>query len=144
MGDRQRGHVASLGGSLVARFGTTRADGRHRRRLLVRRQLFLAFAYTHSFRLALYLLVLAVGALVGPGDSAVDADPRKAACKFRDLVSHVLTFDYLGALTLLRWRSRSGWCRNSGWSRSAFLFGMINAASPVVDVPVPATSCRRD
>ena len=53
-----------LGGSLVARFVTIE--------LMVgvvggfsSSALFLAFAYTHSFRLALYLLVIAIGVLVG-------------------------------------------------------------------------------
>ncbi|HYP13309.1 MAG TPA: polyamine aminopropyltransferase [Bryobacteraceae bacterium] len=87
--------------------------------------LFLAFAYTDSFRLLLYLLVLLVGTLVGL-EIPLLMRILKDRFNFRDLVAHVLTFDYLGALgasllfpLLLVPRL--------GLVRSAILFGIINA-----------------
>ena len=75
---------------------------------------------TPSFRFALYAMVLAVGVLVGLEIPLVmrilkrqfrgDGESRYA---LKDLVSQVLTFDYLA-----RWRcpspSRCCWCRSSG------------------------------
>jgi spermidine synthase len=87
--------------------------------------LFLAFAYTQSFRLALYLVVLAVGTLVGL-EIPLLMRILKDRYQFGELVAHVLTFDYLGALgasiafpLILVPRL--------GMVRSAILFGMINA-----------------
>ncbi|MBI3472051.1 MAG: polyamine aminopropyltransferase [Candidatus Solibacter usitatus] len=87
--------------------------------------LFLAFAYTQSFRLLLYLLVLLIGILVGL-EIPLLMRILKDRFQFRDLVAHVLTFDYLGALgasilfpILL--------VPKLGMVRSAILFGMINA-----------------
>src|SRR5437016_4419198 len=88
--------------------------------------LFLAFAYTQSFRFVLYLLVLLVGTLVGL-EIPLLMRILKDRFQFRELVSHVLTFDYLGALgasllfPLLL-------VPHLGLVRSAILFGMINAA----------------
>jgi spermidine synthase len=88
--------------------------------------LFWAFANTQSFRLILYLLVLVVGILVGL-EIPLLMRILKARFAFRDLVSHVLTFDYLGALgasllfPLLL-------VPHLGLVRSAILFGIINAA----------------
>ena len=59
--------------------------------------LFLAFAYTESFRLILYGLVLLVGILVGL-EIPLLMRILKDQFELRDLVAHVLTFDYLGAL----------------------------------------------
>jgi spermidine synthase len=87
--------------------------------------LFLAFAYTEGFRLLLYLLVLLIGTLVGL-EIPLLMRILKERFQFRDLVAHVLTFDYLGALgasllfpLLLVPRL--------GLVRSAILFGLINA-----------------
>lgn len=87
--------------------------------------LFLAFAYTQSFRLVLYLLVILVGILVGL-EIPLLMRILKERFEFRDLVAHVLTFDYLGALgasllfpILL--------VPKLGLVRSALLFGIINA-----------------
>ncbi|HLH41245.1 MAG TPA: polyamine aminopropyltransferase [Bryobacteraceae bacterium] len=88
--------------------------------------LFLAFAYTHAFDLALYLLVIAVGILVG---LEIPLLMRILEGRFhlRDLVSHVLTFDYLGALgasiAFPLWL-----VPKLGLVRAALLFGVINAA----------------
>jgi spermidine synthase len=88
--------------------------------------LFLAFAYTESFRLLLYLLVTAIGTLVGL-EIPLLMRMLKERLQFRELVAHVLTFDYLGALgasllfpLLLVPRL--------GLVRSAILFGILNAA----------------
>ena len=87
--------------------------------------LFLAFAYTQAFRLVLYLVVLAVGTLVGLEIPLLMRILRERF-QFRELVSHVLTFDYLGALgasllfpILL--------VPKLGLVRSALLFGILNA-----------------
>ncbi|HET8548127.1 MAG TPA: polyamine aminopropyltransferase [Bryobacteraceae bacterium] len=88
--------------------------------------LFQAFAWTQSFRLVLYLLVIVVGTLVGL-EIPLLMRILKERFRFRELVAHVLTFDYLGALgasllfpLLLVPRL--------GLVRSAVLFGIINAA----------------
>jgi spermidine synthase len=88
--------------------------------------LFLAFAYTQTFRLVLYLLVFVIGVLVGL-EIPLLMRILKNRFEFRDLVAHVLTFDYLGALgasllfpILLVPRL--------GLVRSAVLFGILNAA----------------
>ena len=88
--------------------------------------LFWAFAYTQSFRLLLYLLVILVGTLVGL-EIPLLMRILQERFQFRELVSHVLTFDYLGALgasllfPLLL-------VPHLGLVRSALLFGMLNAA----------------
>ncbi len=87
--------------------------------------LFLAFAYTHAFRLLLYGVVVVIGVLVGL-EIPLLMRILKGRFQFRDLVAHVLTFDYLGALgasvlfpVLL--------APHLGLVRSALLFGIINA-----------------
>ena len=87
--------------------------------------LFLAFAYTHGFRLLLYTVVVVVGILVGL-EIPLLMRILKDRIQFRELVAHVLTFDYLGALgasllfpILLVPRL--------GMVRSAILFGAVNA-----------------
>ena len=86
--------------------------------------LFLAFAYTQSFRLALYLVVVAVGVLVGL-EIPLLMRILKDRYRFGELVSHVLTFDYLGALgaSLL---FPLVLVPKLGMVRSALLFGIMN------------------
>jgi len=86
--------------------------------------LFLAFAYTQGFQLVLYAIVVVVGILVGL-EIPLLMRILKERFEFRDLVAHVLTFDYLGALgasllfpILL--------VPKLGLVRSAILFGLIN------------------
>src|ERR1700684_459064 len=88
--------------------------------------LFLAFAYTQGFRLVLYAIVIVIGVLVAL-DIPLLIRILKGRLVFRDLVAHVLTFDYLGALgasllfpILL--------VPKLGMVRSAMLFGLINVA----------------
>ena len=88
--------------------------------------LFLAFAYTHSFQLALYLLVIAVGVLVGL-EIPLLMRILEGRFEFSDLISHVLTWDYLGALAASI--AFPLWLvPKLGLVRAAILFGMINAA----------------
>ena len=88
--------------------------------------LFLAFAYTGAFRLALYAIVILVGVLVGLEIPLLMRILRDRF-SFKDVVANVLTFDYLGALAaslafpiLLVPRL--------GLVRAAMLFGIVNAA----------------
>src|SRR5258707_3959077 len=88
--------------------------------------LMLAFAFTQGFELILYALVIVMGVLVGleiPLLMRIVKDRYNS----RDVIAHVLTFDYLGALAaslifpiLLVPRL--------GLVRSAMLFGLINVA----------------
>ena len=88
--------------------------------------LFLAFAYTTSFRLVLYALVVVIGILVGL-EIPLLMRILKERFEFAELVANVLTFDYLGALgasllfPLLL-------VPKLGLVRSAILFGLLNAA----------------
>ncbi len=88
--------------------------------------LFVGFAYTDSFRFLLYLIVAIIGILVGL-EIPLLMRILKERYEFRDLVAHVLTFDYLGALgasllfPLLL-------VPKLGMVRSAILFGIVNAA----------------
>src|SRR2546430_11541515 len=59
--------------------------------------LFLAFAYTGAFRLVLYALVVVIGILVGLEIPLLMRILRDRYA-FKEVVSNVLTFDYLGAL----------------------------------------------
>ncbi|HEY4980277.1 MAG TPA: polyamine aminopropyltransferase [Candidatus Acidoferrum sp.] len=87
--------------------------------------LMLTFAFTQGFQLALYALVIVMGVLVGleiPLLMRIVQDRYS----FRDVIAHVLTFDYLGALgasllfpILL--------VPHLGLVRSALFFGMINS-----------------
>jgi spermidine synthase len=88
--------------------------------------LMLAFAFTQGFELILYALVMVMGVLVGL-EIPLIMRILKDRYPFREVIAHVLTFDYLGALAasllfpiLLVPRL--------GLVRSAMLFGLINAA----------------
>jgi len=87
--------------------------------------LFLAFAFTDVFRVVLYGSVLAIGTLVGL-EIPLLLRILKDQVRFKDLVSQVLTFDYLGALAasisfpLL-------FVPKLGLVRTSLLFGLLNA-----------------
>lgn len=88
--------------------------------------LFLAFAYTDAFRPVLYGMVILIGILVGL-EIPLLMRILKDRFAFKDVISNVLTFDYIGALfasllfpLLLVPRL--------GLVRSALLFGIINVA----------------
>jgi spermidine synthase len=86
--------------------------------------LFFVFAYLESFRLILYAQVIVVGILVGL-EIPLLLRILKDRLQFKDLVSQVLTFDYLGALAvsllfpLLL-------APKLGLVRTCFLFGILN------------------
>jgi spermidine synthase len=89
--------------------------------------LFLVFAWLSApFRTALYALVFVIGLLVGMEIPLVMRVLNGRRAEFRELISRVLTFDYLGALAvsllfpLLL-------APKLGLSRTGFLFGMLNA-----------------
>ena len=92
--------------------------------------LFLLYAWVAGpFRLALYLLVLLIGVLVGLEIPLVMRMLRQHV-GFRDLVSQVLTFDYLGALAVSLMFPLV-LAPHLGLMRSAFLFGLLNVAVSV-------------
>jgi spermidine synthase len=86
--------------------------------------LFLAFAFTGGFRLLLYTLVFVIGVLVGLEIPLLMRILRDRF-EFKDVVSNVLTFDYLGALgaSLL---FPIVLVPRLGLVRSPMLFGAIN------------------
>jgi spermidine synthase len=88
--------------------------------------LFLAFAYTDSFRLLLYVLVVIVGILVGL-EIPLLMRLLRDRFEFKDVVANVLTFDYLGALgaSLL---FPIVLVPRLGLVRAPMLFGAINVA----------------
>src|SRR5580700_8517835 len=88
--------------------------------------LMLAFAFTQGFSVILYAVVIVMGVLVGLEIPLLMRIVRERY-NFRDVIAHVLTFDYLGALAaslvfpiILVPRL--------GLVRSAMLFGLINVA----------------
>ncbi len=88
--------------------------------------LFLAFAYTDAFQVLLYVLVTIIGTLVGLEIPLLMRILRHRY-DFKDVVAHVLTFDYLGALgaSLL---FPLVLVPTLGLVRSALFFGLVNAA----------------
>ncbi len=87
--------------------------------------LFLFFSYYGTLKLVLYSLVVLIGILVGL-EIPLLLRILKGRLQFKDLVSQVLTFDYLGALVasvlfpiLL--------APKLGLVRTCFLFGLLNA-----------------
>lgn len=88
--------------------------------------LFLAFGYTDAFRVALYVIVFVVGVLVGLEIPLLMRILRERF-DFKDVIAHVLTFDYLGALA-----ASLGFplllVPRLGLVRTALLFGFINTA----------------
>ncbi len=88
--------------------------------------LFLTFAYAGApFRLALYGGVLAIGILVGLEIPLV-MRILKRQYAFKDLVSQVLTFDYLGAL-VVSLAFPLILAPRLGLIRTGMLFGLMNA-----------------
>src|SRR5580692_12867373 len=89
--------------------------------------LFLAFAYLSWFRVALFGIVLVIGTLVGL-ELPLLMRILKDHLDFRDLVSRVLAFDYIGALvaSLL---FPIFLVPRLGLVRTSLIFGMLNAAA---------------
>lgn len=89
--------------------------------------LFAVFAWAASFRTALYVVVFVIGLMVGTEIPLVMRIFNQRRTEFRELVSRVLAFDYLGALVvslvfpLLL-------APHLGLLRTGFVFGLCNAA----------------
>ncbi|GAA5165706.1 polyamine aminopropyltransferase [Viridibacterium curvum] len=101
--------------------------------------LFIVFAWLAApFRTVLYALVIIIGTLVGMEIPLVMRIFNARRAEFRDMVSRVLTFDYLGALAvsllfpLLM-------APKLGLARSALLFGIAN-----VIIALVTARCLRD
>jgi spermidine synthase len=90
--------------------------------------LFLVFSSLSApFRTALYALVFVLGVLVGMEIPLVMRVLNERRTEFRELVSRVLTFDYLGALAVSLLFPLV-LAPKLGLSRTGFLFGIMNAA----------------
>jgi len=90
--------------------------------------LFLVFAWMSApFRSVLYVIVFLVGVLVGMEIPLVMRVLNRHRAAFSELVSRVLTFDYLGALAVSLLFPLI-LAPKLGLSRTAFLFGMLNVA----------------
>jgi spermidine synthase len=87
--------------------------------------LFLSFSQVRHFHVALYGIVLGVGILVGL-EIPILMRLLKDQLEFKDLVSKVLTFDYLGALVASilfpLWL-----VPKAGLVRTSLIFGLLNA-----------------
>ncbi|AXI03205.1 polyamine aminopropyltransferase [Aquirhabdus parva] len=89
--------------------------------------LFVIFAWlSMPFRVVLYALVLIVGILVGMEIPLVMRILNQRKAEFSELVSKVLTFDYLGALAVSLLFPLI-LAPKLGLARSALLFGLCNA-----------------
>ncbi len=91
--------------------------------------LFLTFAYVSYFGVVLYAMVFVIGTLVGL-EIPLLMRILKDELDFKDLVSRVLAFDYIGALaaSLL---FPIFLVPRLGLNRTSLLFGMLNAAVAV-------------
>lgn len=88
--------------------------------------LFLTFAWSGApFRTMLYVLVFMIGAMVGMEIPLVMRALNARQTEFSELVSKVLTFDYLGALAVSVFFPLV-LAPQLGLVRTAFLFGMLN------------------
>jgi spermidine synthase len=97
--------------------------------------LFLSFAHSAvPFRVMLYGLVLAIGFLVGLEIPLIMRILKKNLA-FKDLVSNVLTFDYLGALAVSILFPLV-FAPKLGMIRTALVFGLLNAAIAAVTIYV--------
>jgi spermidine synthase len=89
--------------------------------------LFLVFSWSAaSFRTVLYVVVFLIGAMVGMEIPLVMRILNDRKTEFKELVSRVLTFDYLGALAVSLLFPLI-LAPKLGLSRTAFLFGLMNA-----------------
>ncbi len=96
--------------------------------------LFLVFAWVAApFRSVLYALVFVVGVLVGMEIPLVMRILNARQAAFSELVSRVLTFDYLGAL-FVSLLFPMVLAPMLGLARTAFLFGIANAGVAMVAV----------
>ncbi len=87
--------------------------------------LFILFGWTSSFRIPLYGMVFLIGSLVGM-EIPLLLRILEGRFAFKDLVSNVFSFDYIGAL-LASLLFPLVLVPHLGLVRSAFFFGLINA-----------------
>lgn len=87
--------------------------------------LFLVYAFAGTLRVVLYSLVIIVGILVGL-EIPLLLRILKDRLEFKDLVSQVLTFDYLGAL-IVSLLFPILLAPKLGLVRTCFMFGILNA-----------------
>ncbi len=92
--------------------------------------LFGLFAHVGSFRVLLYALVLLIGTLVGL-EIPLLIRILKDRLQFKDLISKVFTFDYIGAL-LAALLFPLVLVPYLGLARAGFLFGILNCAVGLV------------
>lgn len=98
--------------------------------------LFVVFAWAAApFRTVLYALVLIIGILVGMEIPLVMRILNKRDTDFKAMVSRVLTFDYLGALAVSLLFPLV-LAPQLGMSRTALLFGVLNAGVAVLATQV--------
>ncbi len=102
--------------------------------------LFFAFAHLSWFRLALYLVVLVIGALVGMEIPLLLRILRERF-EFRDLVARVLTVDYLGAL-VGSLAFPIFFVPKLGLVRTSLVIGAINAAVAITSTSLLRGSLR--
>ena len=105
--------------------------------------LFLVFGWVSApFRTILYGLVLVIGILVGMEIPLVMRVLNARGAAFSELVSRVLTFDYLGALavSLLFPLVLAPWL---GLARTGFLFGLLNVGVALYTTHVFAAELPR-
>ena len=96
--------------------------------------LFMTFAWTGApFRSMLYVMVFLIGALVGMEVPLVMRAMHARQTGFSELVSRVLTFDYLGALAVSILFPLV-LAPQLGLVRSGFLFGMLNVAVALLTI----------
>lgn len=88
--------------------------------------LFLCFEHVENFRILLYALVAIIGGLVGL-EVPLIMRILKDRLEFKDLVSQIFTFDYVGAL-LASLLFPLFLVPHLGLVRSSFLFGLLNVA----------------
>ena len=89
--------------------------------------LFTIFAWSAvPFRVTLYAMVFLIGVMVGMEIPLVMRALNERQAAFKDIVSRVLTFDYLGALAVSLLFPLV-LAPNLGLSRTAFCFGLMNA-----------------
>ncbi len=86
--------------------------------------LFLCFEHVENFRILLYALVSIIGTLVGL-EVPLLMRILKDRLEFKDLVSQIFTFDYVGAL-LASLMFPLVLVPHLGLVRSSFLFGLLN------------------
>lgn len=94
--------------------------------------LFIAFGFAAApFRTLLYALVLIIGTIVGMEIPLVMRVLNYHNADFKEIVSRVLTFDYMGALAVSLLFPLI-LAPKLGMARSALLFGLLNAAVAVL------------